>query len=328
VRFEEVPIDKIIVPPDRARATFTEEQHAELVASIKAHGFTVPILVADNGDGTYTLIDGEHRLTIAKELGYTKVPAVVTEGDQKKIVLLNVLANTARGTQNPMDVARALLKAKEAGATEEELAAATGHTVEWVRFYLALNELPEVYQEALRSGKLKVGHVRECLRLPTPEEVDACLGTALKLSWTVETTKYYVEHRLQSLKAYEAAAGPGPPPPPPTVEQAKEIIEWGDCMVCNRKVPRKDLRMPVVCPDCYELAQYVVSAVGTGPEAMQRIYEALLLYNRMTQQLTPQAAQPQPSPQPVQPQTPSPSEDELAERIARKVLEKLGVKVG
>jgi ParB family chromosome partitioning protein len=328
MRVEEIPIEKIIVPPERARATFTEEQHSELVASIKTHGFTVPILVSDNGDGTYTLIDGEHRLQIAKELGYTKVPAVVTEGDQKKIVLLNVLANTARGTQNPMDVARALLKAKEAGATEEELAAATGHTVDWVRFYLAINDLPEVYQEALREGRLKVGHVRECLRLPSPEEVDACLGTALKLSWTVDTTKYYVEHRLQSLKAYEAAAGPGPPPPPPTVEQAKEIIEWGDCMICNRKVPRKDLRMPVVCPDCYELAQYIVSVVGTGPEAMQKIYEALLLYNRMTQSQVPQAAQQLQQSQPPQPQTPTSSEDEIVERIARKVLEKLGVKVG
>ena len=328
MRYEEVEVDKIIVPPERARATFTEEQHQELVASIKTHGFTVPILVADNGDGTYTLIDGEHRLNIAKELGYAKVPAIVVEGDRKKIVLLNVLANTARGTQNPVDVARALLRAKEAGASEEELAAATGHTVEWVRFYLALNELPEVYLNALREGRLKVGHVRECLRLPTPEEVDACLSTALKLGWTVEQCRYYVEARLDSLSRARLENPYAPPPPPPTVEEAREIIEWGDCMVCQRKVPRRELRMPVVCPDCIELAQYVTSLLGTGHQAMQTIYEALLLYQRMVQAQAPQTTPPAQQAQPQQQQQPAGGEDEMIEKVARRVLELLGVRVG
>ena len=81
---KEIPIDKIIIPEQRARASFTEEQHQELMASIKNYGFTVPILVQDNKDGTYTLIDGEHRTLIAKELGYEKIPAVIVEADTKK----------------------------------------------------------------------------------------------------------------------------------------------------------------------------------------------------------------------------------------------------
>ena len=85
---KEIPIDKIIIPETRARATFTEEQHQELMASIKNYGFTVPILVQDNKDGTYTLIDGEHRTLIAKELGYEKIPAVIVEADTKKACLL------------------------------------------------------------------------------------------------------------------------------------------------------------------------------------------------------------------------------------------------
>jgi len=80
---KKIPISKIIIPEDRARATFTPEQEAELKASIETHGFTVPILVADNGDGTYLLIDGEHRIMVAKELGYTEVPAVIVEKDDR-----------------------------------------------------------------------------------------------------------------------------------------------------------------------------------------------------------------------------------------------------
>jgi len=129
---KEIPISD----EKRARATFTDEQFEELKASIKTHGFTIPILVRKLDNGKYELIDGEHRIMAAKELGYTKVPAVITGGDEKKVTLLNVLANTARGTQNPMDVAEALSRAYKAGATIEELAAATGHTESWVKLYL------------------------------------------------------------------------------------------------------------------------------------------------------------------------------------------------
>ena len=58
LKYEEIPIEKIIIPEQRARATFTEEQYNELKASIQTHGFTIPILVRDLGDGTYELIDG------------------------------------------------------------------------------------------------------------------------------------------------------------------------------------------------------------------------------------------------------------------------------
>jgi len=278
MRVEEIPIDKIIIPEKRARATFTPEQFEELKASIRTHGFTIPILVKDNGDGTYLLIDGEHRIKAAKELGYEKVPAVITEGDEKKITLLNVLANTARGTQNPMDVAEALLRAKQAGATEEELAAATGHDIRWVRLYLALNDLPDEYKEALRSGKLKVGHIKECMRLNDPVEIDACLQSVLVHDWTVSVTKYYVDQRLETLRSIKKEGGNIEPPPPPTPEEAQEMVQWAECSICHRKVNRFDMRMPPICQDCYNLLEYIVSQLGDPREAMRTIYNALSLY--------------------------------------------------
>jgi len=321
MRVEDVDIANIIVPPERARATFTQEQHDELLASIKSNGFTVPILVNKNPDGSYTLIDGEHRIAIAKELGMTKVPAVILEADEKKFNLLNILANTARGTQNPMDVAKILAKARDAGASLEEIAAATGHDPRWVKFYISLNELPEVYQKALHDGRLKVGHVQQALRLWSPEEVDACLSTALQLAWTVDQTKYYVDQRLVRYQVMKAQGERAQAVPPPTVEEAKEIVDYGECFICGRKIPRQNLRMPTVCPDCYELAQYIVQQIGTGKEAMQIFYDALSLYYKLTRQAPSIQQQVQSEAQQSDIQNMSENEQKVVDEIVKRVLE-------
>ena len=287
---KEIPIDKIIIPEQRARASFTEEQHQELMASIKNYGFTVPILVQDNKDGTYTLIDGEHRTLIAKELGYEKIPAVIVEADTKKATMLNVLANTARGTQNPMDVAEALQRALEAGATEEELAAATGHTVQWVKIYLSLTKLPEVYQKALREGKLKIGHIKQALRLPDAQEAAAALDAALSLSWDVKTMKYYVDQRIAELQTVMMMGGEGEVGPPPSIEEAKVKVQYRKCTHCRRNVKIDQIYSTFVCRDCLMLLDYVVKNLGTGEQAMRLIYDAVNFYNTYkdkVQQLVP-----------------------------------------
>lgn len=278
MKVEEIEIDKIVIPEHRARATFSKEQFEELIASIKTHGFTVPILVSPRGDGTYTLIDGEHRIAAAKELGMKKVPAVITQGDEKKINLLNILANTARGTQNPMDVAEALKRAYDSGATIKELAAATGHTESWVKLYLTLVDLPDEYKQALREGRLKVGHIQEAMRLMDPIEIDAALQSALVHNWTVSVLKYYVDQRKEALEQAKQRGDLEFLEKPPTPEYAKEVVTYGECSVCHRKVNRADLRMPVICEDCYTFLQWIIDQLGDPKTAMQTCYNALSFY--------------------------------------------------
>jgi len=275
---KEIPIRDIIIPENRVRATFTEEQYNELKASIEKHGFNIPILVKDLGNGKYELIDGEHRIKVAKELAMTTVPAVIVEADSLKATMLNILANTARGTQNPMDVAEALRRAHDAGASIEELAAATGHTEQWVKLYLTLTELPDVYKDALRKGTLKVGHIKEAMRLPSLDEIAAALDTAMNLGWTVEMTKYYVDRRLEEIKDMVAKGEKLEEIQPPTVEEAQRMVQYAHCLFCNRPFPRKELYMPVMCPECRSLLEYVIDQLGEPKKAMETIYEAVRFY--------------------------------------------------
>ena len=304
-KVEEIKIEDIIIPEKRARATFTDEQYHELKASIQTHGFTVPILVRPMENGKYELIDGEHRIQIVKDLGWEKVPAVITDADERKATLLNVLANTARGTQNPMDVAEALKKAYDAGATVEELAAATGHTKNWVRLYLTLTELPEYYKQALRDGRLKVGHIQEAIKLNDPVEIDAALQSALIHGWNVSVMKYYVEQRLQAIRQARQEGDASILERPPTPEEADEIVRYGECMFCHKMVPRDQLRMPVMCDNCYMLLEWIIDQIGEPKEAMQTIYNAVMMYNqflreqekKMEQMSQPTQVQPQPAQQ-------------------------------
>lgn len=284
MRVEEILIEDIVIPEERARATFTDEQFEELRASIEKNGFTIPILVRQLEDGKYELIDGEHRIQIVKEMGWERIPAVITEADDTRATLLNILANTARGSQNPMDVAEALRRAHDAGADIKELAAATGHTESWVKLYLTLTELPDVYKDALRKGQLKVGHIQEAMRLNDPIEIDAALQSALTLGWNVKVLKYYVDQRLEDLRKAQEAGDREFLETPPSPQYAEQLVMYGDCMTCKRKINRNDLYMPTICADCRALLEWIVDQLGNPKEAMQIIYNALNLYFDMVRQ--------------------------------------------
>ena len=323
----DVPLDKIVVPEARARATLNEDQRALLRASLSAYGVVQPIIVRPLPDGRYELIDGENRLNELKELGQSTARVCVLQVADKDANLLNLLMNVARGSQDPIGEAIAIKKAIEAGASLEEVAKICGHSVSWVKDRLMLLELPDEYQEDLRAGRLTIAHIKEALRLPNAVEVDAALQTAKRLNWPATVLKQYVENRLETLSRHRAENPEAPPPPPPSVEQAAQMVQYGQCLICGRMVDRRTLSLPATCQECYELARYVVHLAGTGNEGMQRVYQAFMAHQSLLQaqqflvyqQLAQQQLSQTPSPQPSQggvtpmagpsvtPMTPTPS---------------------
>jgi len=270
-----IPIDQIVVPGVRARSRLSEEQKAFLKGSISKYGFLSPIIVRPLADGRFELIDGESRMNEAKEAGKAEVDALVIQFDDRDASIVNLLMNVARGEQDPMGSATAIKKALDAGMSIEEVAKATRHTPQWVKFMLLLLDLPGVYQEALEDGKLKVTHIREALRLPSPQEMDVALSSAITHGWTTGIMHHYVNERLREYKVAEERSrleGVSVPPPPP---EPQRLIRYTQCLVCGQMVPKEMVTLPTVCSECYELAKYVTSQLGTGDKAMRMIYEAL-----------------------------------------------------
>ncbi len=70
---------KAITPYARNSRTHSDEQVAQVAASIKEFGWTNPILV----DETNTIIAGHGRLMAAQRLGLSEVPTIMLEGSLK-----------------------------------------------------------------------------------------------------------------------------------------------------------------------------------------------------------------------------------------------------
>lgn len=103
----EVNLTEIHIWPDqpRPRTHFTKEKLAELEASIKADGIQTPINLRPKVKGAGFLITaGERRFTVAKNLGLTKIPAVIGPAiDEAKAHRLALIENLQREDLHPAE---------------------------------------------------------------------------------------------------------------------------------------------------------------------------------------------------------------------------------
>jgi len=300
-----IPIDKIVIPEVRAGSELTEEQRALIEASVRKYGVLQPILVRKIGYDQYELIAGKTRLEEERKAGKTEVDAIVLDATDKDAMLMHLIENLARGKTNPIDEARVFQKFLQAGGTIDEIVRVTGHSEDWVQLRLLCLKLPDEYQQALREGKLKLGHIREAIRLPSPEELAYCLDMTLRCGWTVEQTYYYVERRLSEIQVEKAKGEMERPPELPTAEKASAMANLRECSACKRLLDVQKIRYSGVCDECLILARYITDQLGYPKDAMQKIYQAFDYYARMQEAKQKLSIQEQPpAPQAATPSAP------------------------
>jgi DNA modification methylase len=120
-----------LIPYARNARTHSEAQVAQIAASIREWGFTVPVLIDEEGG----LIAGHGRLLAAQKLGLTDVPAMVaigwTDAQRKAYILTdNRIALSAGWDENMLavelsDLAAAAFDMNLIGFSADELAALT-----------------------------------------------------------------------------------------------------------------------------------------------------------------------------------------------------------
>ena len=158
----DIPTDAIVPHPLNPRKDFTREELEELARSL-GQGQIRPIIVKDNGDGTYTLIGGERRWRAATELlGWPTIQAVVKEfGDENEEIdwLVGDNVQVELSYAERADFVRLLIEEK--GWSENAVATLPLGGRQMVRDYMLLFRLPEKIQDAIReAGNVGVGVVR------------------------------------------------------------------------------------------------------------------------------------------------------------------------
>ena len=136
--YTEIDIDLIIPNADQPRTRFTESNLEELAQSIKENGIVQPLLIRKNGTG-YQIVAGERRWRAAQRAGLSKVPAVIKDISDEKVLEIALVENIQRQELNAIEEARAYKKLIETvGLTQEMVASRVGKDRTFIASYLRL----------------------------------------------------------------------------------------------------------------------------------------------------------------------------------------------
>lgn len=161
--FLEIDIDLIDPNQAQPRSYFDENRLEELTQSIRANGIVQPLLVRKRG-GRYQLVAGERRWRAAQRAGLQKVPAVIRDVPDDKVLELALIENIQRQELNAIEEANAYKKLIETlGLTQEMVAQRVGRDRSFITNYLRLLRLPEDVQQLVVEEKISAGHARALL---------------------------------------------------------------------------------------------------------------------------------------------------------------------
>ena len=165
--FRQIPVARIRPNPFQPRKEFRDNELTQLQASLEANGLLQPITVRAVGNG-FELVAGERRLRAATRLGWTDIPAIVKEYDDKALLTMALVENLQRSDLNPIEEAEGYSRlAAEFELTQQEIAQVVGKDRSTVANSLRLLNLPASVRRLLQDGQLSVGHARALLAIPT-----------------------------------------------------------------------------------------------------------------------------------------------------------------
>ena len=198
----EIDLDLIQPNSEQPRTRFTEDNLEELTQSIRVNGIVQPIIVRRKDSG-YQIVAGERRWRAAQRAGLQKVPAVVKEVDDNKLLELALIENIQRQELNPIEEARAYKNLIETvGLTQEMVAERVGKNRTVVTTSLRLLKLPEEIQKLVEEEKLSAGHGRALL-MAGDENVQVRIAKmVLEMSLSVRETEKAVK-RVSKLESQE-----------------------------------------------------------------------------------------------------------------------------
>lgn len=207
VTAELVQLDIEQVEPNERnpRLDFPKGELDRLKDSIDQEGILVPIVVYPKGD-KYVLVDGERRFRSARDLGHTKVPAVITTERPEREVLQQMFnIHLIREPWRDIPTALALGRLAEAIQAEtgkepgdKELAEMTGLGVDKVRQLRYVLTLPDDWQQYIRSGTIPLNYFWE-LKKNVLDQLERRRPGLLTELGTDSIQKAFVQKRLDNV---------------------------------------------------------------------------------------------------------------------------------
>jgi ParB family chromosome partitioning protein len=209
----EVDIDLIDPNPEQPRTRFADESLDELAASIRANGVVQPIVLRRQGT-RYEIVAGERRWRASQRAELRRIPAVVREVSDEKMLELALVENIQRQELNPIEEAIAYRRLIDnLGLTQEEVADRVGKSRNIVATSMRLLKLPGEIQRELEEGRLSAGHGRALLMSDDPSIQRTVAQQVIDRGLSVRDAEKAIKHARRSpqpidSKRVTAAADP------------------------------------------------------------------------------------------------------------------------
>lgn len=206
---QRIPVAKIRPNPFQPRKDFKPEELADLEASIRESGLLQPITVRSARTGGFELIAGERRLRSAARLGWTDIPAVVKDVDDRTLLTLALVENLQRADLNPIEEAEGYQRlVDEFGLTQQQVADVVGKDRATIANMLRVLQLPASVRRLLEEGQLSLGHARALLALPGEREMAELARQVVARGLSVRDVERRVRESPASRKPATAAGRP------------------------------------------------------------------------------------------------------------------------
>lgn len=206
----DVDIDRLRPNPFQPRVHMDDGRIEELARSIRSHGVIQPIVVRRTAEDGYEIVAGERRWRASQRAGLLKVPVVVREIPDDRLLAAALIENIQREDLNPIEEAQAYRRlSDDLSLTQEQIAEAVGKDRSSIANYVRLLRLPQEVRDNVAAGALSMGHARAILGMP---------DEAAQLRVARE-----VVARHLSVRETEGLVARSGQPAPPRAEPAKDV---------------------------------------------------------------------------------------------------------
>ncbi|SES43832.1 ParB/RepB/Spo0J family partition protein [Rhizobium sp. NFR03] len=164
-----VPIEHVTRNPRNPRRTFDEAELQDLANSVRQHGIVQPVVVRTINGDRFEIIAGERRWRAAQLAGFSDIPVIVRDVDDRTALEIAIVENVQRSDLNPLEEAMGYeLLIADHGYTQNDLGEIIGKSRSHVANSLRLLKLPEPVRDMLSSGTLSAGHARALIPTSDP----------------------------------------------------------------------------------------------------------------------------------------------------------------
>lgn len=195
-----IGIDQIDPNPLQPRRLFQQERLAELAQSIRSNGIIQPLVVRKVGD-RYQLVAGERRWRAAKLAQLERVPVVVEDIPDDRLLEITLIENIQREDLNPIETAIAFDRmARELTLSSEEIGQRTGKDRTTIINSIRLLQLPADLQQLVAERRLSAGHARCLLTLPAAELQREVAERSVAQGWSVRQMERTTQKMMEGRK--------------------------------------------------------------------------------------------------------------------------------